>query len=169
MLKPAATLSLLAFALGACAEQAREQGSYSDPFAYCAAVGTADKPGAAYTGKPLPDDVAAALRQAIGASPDLPAATMTWRCMDGQVYGCTVGANLPCDQKADTSRQPSQAVRAFCTAQRDADAVPASVTGRATIYAWRCEYGRPKIAQRIATPDAQGYLADIWYPLSPPN
>src|SRR5687767_2342484 len=72
---------------------------FDDPFAYCAAVGTIDPPDARYTGPALPEAVARGLQAALG----LPARSRgeplpgdwTWRCMDGEVYACAVGANLP--------------------------------------------------------------------------
>ena len=88
--------------------------------------------------------------------------------MGGKVYACAVGANLPCQDKADLSRQPSAAVVEFCRQSPSADVVPAYVTGRATVYEWRCAQGAPDIVRQIATPDAQGYLSNIWYENSRP-
>jgi hypothetical protein len=73
--------------------------SFSDPFAYCAAAGTADTPDVRYTGPRMPDSLAQGLKKASGASADAPIEMFTtgayWRCMDGKVYACTIGANLP--------------------------------------------------------------------------
>jgi len=69
---------------------------YSDPFAYCAAIGTIDEPDARYVGPKVPEVIAKGLMK--GASPDAPLDLFIqnsfWRCMDGKVYGCFVGANL---------------------------------------------------------------------------
>jgi hypothetical protein len=90
--------------------------------------------------------------------------------MAGNVYAsCTVGANLPCSEKADTSRSPTAAMTAFCRDEPEADGIPMVVTGRATVYAWRCAGGAPTIERRIATLDARGYLANIWYEVRPPQ
>jgi hypothetical protein len=43
-----------------------------------------------------------------------------------------------------------------------------SVTGHDTIYSWRCRDAVAKIVEQIANVDAAGYLANIWYPISPP-
>jgi hypothetical protein len=137
-----------------------------DPFAYCAAVGTTDAPDARYQGPAMPEAVIRGLRRAIGApadAPDTAFASSFWRCMDGKLYACTVGANLPCQTKADPSRVPTAAMRVFCVAQPEADAIPAATTGRATVYAWRCRGGAPVIERQVTQIDPRGYQANIWY------
>jgi hypothetical protein len=144
--------------------------SYTDPFAYCAAVDTIDTPGPNYTGPKVPESVAKALQTALNA-PDTPIDVLEngsfWRCTDGSVYGCFVGANLPCKAKANTDRTPTQAEDEFCQQNPSSDFIPAVVTGRETVYEWRCTNGSPEIVQQLTQPDAQGYLSDIWYKLSP--
>ena len=82
----------------------------SDPFAYCADVGTIDVPDERYAGPAIPDAVVDDLRDKADIAADAPddwvAAGTVWRCMDGQVWACFVGANLPCSEKADTSTMP---------------------------------------------------------------
>jgi hypothetical protein len=144
---------------------------FADPFAYCAAVGTIDAPGEGYTGPKVPDAVAKGLKQAMGVSADAPtepfARNSLWRCMGGKVYACTIGANLPCSEKADASRTPSQALLDYCRQNAGAAVVPMVVTGRATVFAWRCDGETPTIVRQIAHPDAEGYLAGIWYEIGP--
>jgi hypothetical protein len=41
------------------------------------------------------------------------------------------------------------------------------VTGRATVFEWRCDGGTPAIARQVAQADAEGYLAGIWYEIRP--
>ncbi len=146
-------------------------GTTSDPFAYCAAVGTIDAPDARYTGPKVPQAIAEGIKKASNAAPDAPLDFFTnnsfWRCMDGKVYGCTVGANLPCTTKADTSRTPTADEVDFCKANPKADVIPAVVTGRATVYEWRCTNGAPEIVRQIVTPDARGFQSNIWYLLNP--
>ncbi|HSJ56157.1 MAG TPA: DUF333 domain-containing protein, partial [Anaerolineae bacterium] len=144
--------------------------TYSDPFAYCATVGTADAPGPEYTGPDMPGAVVQGLRGALNV-PETPLDVLEngsfWRCMDGEVYACFVGANLPCEAKADTDRTPTQEETDFCQANPNSDLVPAVVTGRETVYEWRCREGTPEIVRQLFEPDAQGYLPDIWYRISP--
>jgi hypothetical protein len=145
--------------------------TYTDPFAYCAAVGTIDQPDARYSGPAVPDSVAEALRTASGAAADAPLSIFEsnshWRCMDGKVYGCFVGANIPCEDKADTSRTPTSAENEFCQSQPNADVIPAVVTGRDTVYEWRCTDDQPEIVRQVFEVDAQGYISEFWYVLSP--
>ena len=97
--------------------------TYSDPFAYCTATGTIDTPDARYAGPKVPDKVAKALQKATGAAPDAPLNIFQnsyWRCMNGKVYGCFVGANLPCTAKADLSRTPTTEETDFCKANPNA-------------------------------------------------
>lgn len=147
-----------------------DQTEFSDPFAYCAAVGTIDAPGERYAGPAVPEAIIEGLREKAEIGEDAPddwvGAGTVWRCMDGDVWACFVGANLPCSEKADTSATPQPEMENFCEANPNADVVPAAVTGRATIYAWRCVDGVPEAGAQIAEPDAQGFLSDFWYELS---
>jgi hypothetical protein len=146
-------------------------GHFDDPFAYCAAVGTIDAPDARYTGPAMPEAVARGLKAALDlpaeAPLDLLLGNSIWRCMDGKVYACTIGANLPCAEKADTRTEPSAAVGEFCRENPGADIIPMAVTGRATAFEWRCANARPTIVRQFARPDAAGYLTNIWYPIAP--
>jgi hypothetical protein len=144
---------------------------FDDPFAYCAAVGTIDAADARYTGPALPEAVARGLQAALGPPAGAEAEPLpwnwTWRCMDGQVHACTFGANLPCAEKADTGREPSAAVSEFCRQNPGVEVIPMAVTGRATVFEWRCANERPTIVRQFAEPDAAGYLANIWYAIEP--
>ncbi len=144
--------------------------SYTDPFAYCAAVGAADAPGSAYTGPQTPPSILDGLKQAANLSADMPNTVIesgtVWRCMNGRVWACYVGANLPCSEKADTSQTPSQPMIDYCQANPAADAIPASVTGRATVYEWRCTDGSPAIVKQLFQPDSQGFISDFWYEIN---
>jgi putative hemolysin len=144
--------------------------AYTDPFAYCAAVGTIDAPDATYTGPRVPQSVAEGLRKALNA-PDTPLSVLesgsSWRCMNGEVYACFVGANLPCEAKANTNRTPTQEESEFCQQNPNSDFIPAVVTGRETVFEWRCRDGAPEIVQQVFQPDAQGFLSEIWYKIGP--
>ncbi len=145
--------------------------TYSDPFAYCAAVGTIDEPDAHYVGPKVPEVIAKGLMKATNASPDAPLDLFIqnsfWRCMDGKVYGCFVGANIPCWSKANTDRAPTAAETEFCKTQPNADSIPAVVTGHETIYEWRCENGVPEIIRQVLKVDSRGFISDFWYEISP--
>ena len=166
---PVLVLLLFVAGLAACGSPA-QPASFTDPFAYCAAVGTVDTPGEDYVGPAVPEAIALGLQRAFNA-PDTPLEVMqngsSWRCMDGRVYACFVGANLPCEAKANTDRTPTQEEIDFCQANPTSDIVPAVVTGRETVYEWRCSNGTPEIVRQVSEPDAQGFLSDIWYEISP--
>jgi hypothetical protein len=135
-------------------------------------VGTIDAPDARYTGAKVPDAIIEGFKQAAGLQAstepsDIFKQATTWRCMDGKVYACNFGANLPCDSKADTNSVPTQPMAEYCTANPGSDFIPMSVTGHATIYSWRCVQDKPQVNEQIAKVDARGYLAQIWYRLEP--
>lgn len=144
--------------------------TYTDPFAYCAAVGTIDAPDARYVGPKVPEAIARGLQAATQAAPDAPLDRFitgnSWRCMDGKVYACTVGANLPCEEKVDTSQIPTPAMTNFCQTNPNGN-IPAFVTGRATVYAWECRNGVATPGRQGWQMDARGFIANIWYAMSP--
>ena len=145
---------------------------FTDPFAYCAAVGTLDSPDARYTGTLIPDAVINGFKQAAGLSVsteplDVFRKTTVWRCMEGKVFACNFGANLPCDSKADTNRTPSPEMADYCKANPGADFIPMSVTGHASVYSWHCVKNAPEVLDQIGQVDAAGYLAQIWYEIQP--
>lgn len=144
--------------------------TYTDPFAYCEAVNTIDSPDARYTGPKVPETIAEGLRKVFN-TPDTPIEIYMrgtfWRCMNGKVYACTVGANLPCEAKANTNRKPTQSENDFCRQNPNADVIPMVVTGRETVYEWRCNNGVPEIVRQFTQPDARGFLSNIWYEINP--
>ena len=148
-----------------------EQAHFTDPFAYCAAVGAIDAPDARYTSSEVPEVIIKGLRKELETPDDAPmewfVAGTVWRCMGGKVWACFVGANLPCTAKADTSQTPASAMVDFCNANPTSDFMPANVTGRETVYEWRCTDGVPEIVKELFKPDAQGFLSDFWYEISP--
>jgi len=168
--KLALSLALLLVVAGLAGCGTEAPSSYPDPFDYCTAVGTIDAPDSAYTGPEVPESVAQGLQTALNA-PDTPLNILqggtSWRCMDGKVYACFVGANLPCDAQANTDRTPTQEEIEFCQANPDSDFIPAAVTGRETVYEWRCSGGAPEIVKQVFQADAQGFLSEIWYQISP--
>lgn len=144
--------------------------SYTDPYAYCAAVGQIDAPDARYTGPTMSDNLFKDYLIAAGLDPstDYPDSfkQMTiWRCMDSQVYACNFGANIPCNSKADTDQTPTQAMNEFCTQNPDNTFIPMSVTGHSTIYNWYCDQTTAAILDQFDTVDVAGYQSNFWTPL----
>jgi hypothetical protein len=168
------TLLLLVPALTACAPTATPEApkTYSDPFAYCAAVGQIDMPDARYTGPKMDDALfkdylTAAKLDPNTQYPDPFQQMTTWRCMDGKVYACNFGANIPCDSKANASQTPTQAISDYCTANPDVDFIPMYVIGHTAIYNWSCKAGTPQLGQAMDTVDAAGYQSSFWVALQP--
>jgi hypothetical protein len=146
--------------------------AFTDPFAYCAAVGTVDTPGAHYTGTAVPDSIISGYKQAAGLTSstepqDQLRQSTIWRCMDGKVYACNFGADLPCDSKADTNSTPSPYVEDYCKVKPNSDFIPMSVTGHATVYSWRCIDGTAHAGSPVSPIDSRGFLQSIWYPIQP--
>jgi hypothetical protein len=140
--------------------------SFSDPFAYCAAVTDQDKPDTRYSGEAMPETIVDGLMKATGAAEDARSVVRTasaWRCMDRKVYACWVGANLPCEAQANVDKTPTQAENDFCTANPDSLGIPAFVTGHETIYNWVCKEGKPVIDGQGFHVDPRGFISEIWY------
>ena len=153
------------------AQPTDNQTTYSDPFAYCAAVGTVDTPDNRYTGPQINQDIIDGYKKAAGLMAstepmDMFMKTTIWRCMNHQVYACNFGANLPCDSKANTDKTPTQAMADYCKANPDADFIPMVVTGHATIFSWHCVKNSPQVLDQIDKADAAGYLTQIWMPIT---
>jgi hypothetical protein len=164
-------LSLLALVLAASCSaltSSAQATSYNDPFAYCAAVGTIDAPDVRYTGAKMPDSIVEGMIAKGIVTADAPPEfrqNAVWRCMGSQVWVCHYGANLPCLEKAEPSQTPTAEMQDFCKANPELDAIPAAVTGRATVYEWRCTSGTAEIARQVFHADPQGYLTEFWYEL----
>jgi len=133
-----------------------------DPFTYCSRVVTADSP--AGGSSPVPPALTPYLARALGLQADVEfmAESYYWRCMDGAVYVCAIGANLPCDTKSDRAKR-NRGAENYCRENREAAFVPAFATGHDTIYEWSCSNGRGVRGRRTATLDRRGYRTVIWH------
>lgn len=146
--------------------------TFSDPFAFCAALGRIDAPDNRYTGDPVPDAIIEGFKKAAGLENSTMPADMfikstIWRCMENKVYACNFGANLPCASKANTSTNPTQSMNDFCKANPNAEFLPMSETGHDTIYSWHCAGEIAEVVEQISEVDASGYIANIWYSIEP--
>ena len=145
--------------------------AYSDPYAYCAAVGQIDAPDGRYTGDKMDDALFKDYLTAAGLKtdtdyPDSFKQATVWRCMSGKVYACNFGANIPCDSKADTNKTPTQAMNDYCTQNPGSTFIPMSVTGHTTIYNWQCKDKTAEAASQAEEVDAAGYASSFWTELS---
>lgn len=127
------------------------------PFALCRKLGTSDRL------RPLPSSLTGAACELFGLAampPQQIRRTTLWRCMEGHVLLCNLGANLPCG-KADTRHQ-LPAADAWCAGHPDSAFIPRYVTGHATIYRWRCAGGRAATVGRGRRIDRRGFIARFW-------
>lgn len=136
-----------------------------DPFAYCAEQGDVDSPDESL-GSDVSDAIFDTMVKQELITADVPQESIFWRCMEGEVWGCFVGANLPCWAKADTSETPTEGMKEYCQEQVDGF-IPAFATGRETVYEWECQDGEPTIVKQLVEVDPRGYPSLIWHKLSP--
>jgi hypothetical protein len=128
---------------------------WTDPFAYCAAVGTIDFPDHRYAGPMVTEDIASALRVPASSPPD----RVKWRCVDGAVLGCASFRGPSC------APTPSvEEMLAFC----------AQNPGAANLFApngtWSCNDTEPEIPRDQSWPvDARGFLPGAWVEITPPS
>ncbi len=138
----------------------------SDPFTYCERMGTDDRLTGAGSAssetavKILEPYLRAALQLPAGAP--LAPGSVYWRCMQGKVYVCAVGANQPCGSKADRAKR-NPGAETYCRENPAATDVPAFATGHETIYSWRCAAGKALRGAPIAKLDRRGFRSDIWH------
>jgi hypothetical protein len=130
------------------------------PAALCQRVGTADQ------ARPIPEDLVPAVNAAFATQMPVREAmdTTVFRCAQGHVMVCTVGANLPCG-KANSSHAPNPGIIRWCRKNPEAGFIPAVVTGHDTVYEWRCHAGAPHIERQILHIDPRGFVAEYWKPL----
>jgi len=127
------------------------------PAAACARIINDD------TLRPIPKSLAPAVNTVLGTtmSADVAVKTTVFRCANGHVLVCTVGANLTCGP-ANTSRTPGSGQVAWCRERPNDAFIPAVATGHDTIYTWRCHNGAPQIIRQTLDADARGYIVQYW-------
>jgi hypothetical protein len=84
-----------------------------------------------------------------------------FRCADGHVLVCTVGANLVCG-RANPGRTPGPGQVAWCREHRNDAFIPLAAAGHDTIYAWRCRDGVPRIDRQTMAVDPRGFIVQNW-------
>lgn len=121
---------------------------------YCAKSGNTSEE------SPIPQALAPDVAKAFGIDLAMARASSFYRCVEGRLLVCTVGANLPCG-KANSSRQIAEASE-FCRKNPDSIGIPMAITGHNTIYSWRCIGSAAKAEGPAATLDEQGYFVGTW-------
>jgi hypothetical protein len=128
-----------------------------DPNAYCARVGNDDRV------KPIPAAMVPTARRLFNLESaddaDFVLRSTVFRCMNGSVWLCNHGANIPC-AKADLRRMPPS-VTTYCEENPNEAVVPMVVTGHDTIHSWECVGGKARLKQSQKV-DPRGFAADQW-------
>jgi hypothetical protein len=133
--------------------------AFTDPFSYCAAVGTIDEPDERWAGPPIPPEVVDFFGEdRLGGH--------FWRCFEGAVLGCAVGAAAYCGNEPNTSDEPTAAMVQFCQANPNQLMLVAQF-GRDNIYLWECQGVVPAIALQMFHVDARGFMEENWFEIPP--
>ncbi|MDO1580666.1 hypothetical protein [Rhizobium oryzicola] len=90
---------------------------------------------------------------------------VSYRCMEGKILACVVGANLPCD-KISTS-ETNKGASEFCriNPQFDGKDVPMFATGHDARYEYQCKAGAAVIKGKTWELDARGFAKSLWKPI----
>jgi hypothetical protein len=127
----------------------------SGPAAFCSGHPDADFPAKTYYGSAYSDSKTPKAVREAGAN--------SWRCMDGRVLVCSIGADgRPC-QKLEPSTSPSEPIISYCVANPSADFVPMVVIGHSSAT-WRCRSGVPQVL-KSETLDERSFIRSAWRPL----
>jgi hypothetical protein len=82
-----------------------------------------------------------------GEGNDYPGMSNTaWRCMNGSVYVCEMGASGRGCMKTGHSTAPHDGIRQWCRENPNIDYVPGALLAGVAIT-WRCLRGRPVIVE----------------------
>ena len=127
---------------------------YENPRAYCSRAGTDD------TLRTPPPALAPAIKRLFAIRGGFTLRAAYYRCADGAVKACFVGANLPCG-KANTSKN-LPAVARWCEMHPDREVIPLTVTGHDTLYSWHCVGARAATGAPHGALDARGFFAQYW-------
>lgn len=86
-----------------------------------------------------------------------------YRCMNGKVMVCFVGANLPCVRMNAKRENPGADL--FCRDNPDAGSVPAYAIGHDSTHAYRCRNGKAEVTGTTWQLDQRGFARDLWIEL----
>ena len=127
------------------------------PRAYCARVGNDDAL------RTAPASLTPAIKRLFDLKGNL-ATDAYYRCAEGRVLACWVGANIPCG-KANTAKTMPAATE-WCATHPDSDFIPMVVTGHDTPYSWRCVGHAAQAGAPMGKLDARGFFDENWKPVN---
>ncbi len=83
-----------------------------------------------------------------------------YRCMNGKIMVCFVGANLPCVKMNNARNNPG--ADEFCRQHQNEDNVPAFAIGHDAVFSYRCRSGRAEIVGSAWKLDERGFAKKLW-------
>jgi hypothetical protein len=134
--------------------------TYKDPFEFCKAVKNVDNSESMDDKRYVGPETPSVILKAMGG----PAA---WRCMDGNVYGCFLGASgRACLRWKNVTTSPTQSIRQFCANNPNSWVVPNSVND--TPWSWVCRgtVGVIDTSVKKESLDKRGYFVGAWKKIS---
>lgn len=128
---------------------------WTDPFSYCAAMGTIDFPDRRYAGPAVALAIVETLRVPASSPPD----RVKWRCVDGSVWACASFDWPVCAMTPSLTEMVE-----FCAKN------PNAIGLQAPSGNWSCEGTRPVIPEGENWPvDERGFLPSAWIEIKPPS
>lgn len=88
-----------------------------------------------------------------------------WRCMNGSVYVCEMGASGRGCMKAGHSTAPTGGVIKWCRENPNSDFVPGAYLSGAAI-SWKCRGTQPVVVETEGV-DERGYVKRFWRKVGP--
>lgn len=143
--------------------------SYTDPILFCRVAKNADSHGEGsvsdkrYAG---PENPQAAVDAIHAVVPKVSADSVVWRCMDGNMYACYLGASGRACTQFSHSLKPTRVLRGYC-AQYPGTPIPEAAND--TAADWTCN-GITPVRDRRFPPmalDKRGYIQNAWRRVSP--
>ncbi|MBZ9601151.1 hypothetical protein [Phyllobacterium chamaecytisi] len=83
-----------------------------------------------------------------------------YRCMNGKIMVCFVGANLPCVKMNNARNNPG--ADEFCRQHQNEDNVPAFAIGHDAVFSYKCRSGRAEIVSSAWKLDERGFAKKLW-------
>lgn len=128
---------------------------WSDPFEYCAAVGTVDAPDRRYAGPSLTAPIA----DALGVPLSSPSDRARWRCYDGRLLACASFAGPRCALTPTVTEMLE-----YCSRN------PGTAGLQAPNGTWSCNGSNPQVPEGDTWPmDPRGFLPEAWVAIAPPE
>ena len=140
--------------VAACSIAATPPAFAQDAASLCAGRGTVD------VAAPIPTSLMEQAAKLFGGDDTDSFAATVYRCVNGEVWLCTYGANLVCDHANVAKANPG--ATQWCKENPGARSVPMAATGHDTIYSYVCAGKTARISRTIAKVDERGFIAGNW-------